>query len=45
MNLPNIDCVGQNELSKKESHCAKLHSNLFSIIEKDLHLIDIEALL
>lgn len=45
MNLPNIDCVGQNELYKKESHSAKLHSELFYITEKDLDLIDIEALL
>lgn len=45
MNLANIDCVGQNELYKKESHSAKLHSELFYITEKDLDLIDIEALL
>ena len=45
MNLPNIDCVGQNELSKRKSHSAKLHSELFYITKKDLDLIDIETLL
>ena len=45
MNLPNIDCVGQNELCKKKSHSAKLHGELFYITEKDLDLIDIESLL
>lgn len=42
MNLTNTDCVGQNELSKKESHSAKLHSELFYITEKDLDLISID---
>lgn len=45
MNLPNTDCVGQNELSKKKSHSRKFDRELFYITEKDLDLIDIEALL
>ncbi len=45
INLPNTDCVGQNELSKKKSHSRKFDRELFYITEKDLHLIDIEALL
>ena len=45
INLPNTDCVGQNELSEKESHCRKFDRELFYITEKDLDLIDIEALL
>ena len=45
MSLPNIDCVGQNELSKKKSHSRKFDREKYNSTEKDLELIDIEALL
>ncbi len=40
MSLPNIDCVGQNELSKKESHDECNHE-LFCVTGKDSELISI----
>ncbi len=33
--LTNIDCVGHNELCKNESHCAKLHCELFCVTGND----------
>jgi len=45
MNLTNIDCEGQNDLHKNESHGAELHSELFCVTGNDSGLIDIEALL
>ena len=45
MNLPlaNIDCVGQNDLCKDESH-GECNHGLFCVTEKDLDLIDIDDL-
>ena len=43
MNLANIDCVGQDELCKNESHDEYNHG-LFCVTEKDLDLIDIDNL-
>lgn len=43
MNLTNIDCVGQDELCKNESHDEYNHG-LFCVTEKDLDLIDIDNL-
>ncbi len=43
MNLTNIDCVGQNELRKNESH-DECNQGLFCITEKDSGLIDIDDL-
>lgn len=42
--LTNIDCVGHNELCKNESHCAKLHCELFCVTGNDSNYIDIEDL-
>ena len=44
MNLTNIDCVGQDELCKNESHDEYNHG-LFCVTEKDLDYIDIDDLL
>lgn len=41
--LTNIDCVGQDELCKNESHDEYNHG-LFCVTEKDLDLIDIDNL-
>ena len=45
MNLPlaNIDCVGQNDLCKDESH-GECNHGLFCVTEKDLDFIDIDDL-
>ena len=43
MNQANIDCVGQNGLSKNESHDDGNHE-LFCVTEKDSDLIDIDDL-
>lgn len=42
IDLTNIDCVGQDDLCKNESHCAELHSELFCIIGNDSDYIDID---
>lgn len=44
LSLANIDCVGQNDLCKDESHGVKLHGELFCVAEKDSDLIDIDDL-
>lgn len=44
MNLTNIDCVGQNDLCKNESHGGKFRRELFCVAEKDLDLFDIRDL-
>ena len=44
MNLTNIDCVGQDELCKNDSHGVKLHGELFCVTEKDLDYIDIDSI-
>lgn len=44
MNLTNSDCVGQNDLCKKESHGRKSGRELFCVAEKDLDLFDIRDL-
>jgi len=41
INLPNTDCGGQNELSKKESH-SKCNHELFCVTGKDSELISID---
>ena len=43
MNQANIDCVGQNGLSKNESHDDGNHE-LFCVTGKDLDYIDIKYL-
>lgn len=42
--LVNTDCVGHNELCKNESHCAKLHCELFCVTGNDSDYIDIDDL-
>lgn len=41
--LPGIDCMGQNDICKNESHDNSNHES-FCVTEKDLDLIDIEDL-
>ena len=43
MNLANIDCVGQDDLFKKESHDNSNHG-LFCVTGQDSGFIDIEDL-
>lgn len=42
--LTDINYVRQDDLCKNESHCAKLHGELFCVAGKDLDLIDIDDL-
>lgn len=44
MNLTNVDCVGQDELCKNESHGRKSDRELFCVTEKDSDYIDIDDL-
>ena len=43
MNMANIDCVGQDDLCKNESH-GECNHGLFFVTEKDSDYIDIEDL-
>lgn len=45
MNLTNIDCVGQDEPCKNESHSVKLHDELVGVTEIDPKIIDIDSIL
>ena len=43
MNLTNMDCMGQNDLCKNESHDNSNHG-IFCVTGKDLECMDIDDL-